>query len=184
MVTTVLSTVTNLRTADTYLKYKHWSLVQPCQYGDFCNLTNLLGLLSCRSKNFKTVWRTRELASKFGNIRNEKTLSKCTYKLHNILGHKITIHWISFNKVIISSFIIIKHFWKKSNRHFSTISCFSHPSVTVALNLVTEIVTFIFKNLCWIMKVIHTTLRIIKILRYQCLSNYAFLKFLDPKARL
>jgi len=53
MVTTVLSTVKNFRSPATYLKYKHWGLVRPCQYGDFCYPINLLGLMVCGSKNFK-----------------------------------------------------------------------------------------------------------------------------------
>jgi hypothetical protein len=115
MVTTVLSAVTILRTAATYLKYKHWSLVQSCQYDDFCNLTNLLGLLACGSQNFKMVWHTTEFASNFGNIRNEKTLSKCTYNRCNILGHKIAEllnkcqqrnHILVYNKTLLKKKLI------------------------------------------------------------------------------
>jgi len=52
---------------------------------------------------------------------------------------------------------------ERSNRNFSTTSCFSHPTLTATLKLVTEIVTFILKNRRWMGMVIYITVRIIKI---------------------
>jgi hypothetical protein len=52
---------------------------------------------------------------------------------------------------------------EKGNRNSFTIGCFSHSTVTGTLNLVTEIVTFIFKDRRWMKIVIHIFLRIIKI---------------------
>jgi len=92
MATTVLSAVKNFRAAATYIKYMHWRLVRTCQYGDSCSLFNLLGLLACGSKNFKTLRFTREFTTTFANIRKENILSKCIYKRYNILGHKTPVY--------------------------------------------------------------------------------------------